>query len=39
VDSPLALTPLQAKIVWHRRYNQDEGKRSLRAGIVELFAD
>ena len=39
VDSPLALTPLQTNVFWHRRYNQDEGNRWLRALIVELFAE
>jgi DNA-binding transcriptional LysR family regulator len=39
VVSPLPLAPLQTKVFWHRRYNQDEGNRWLRARIVEMFAE
>ncbi|QOL48157.1 LysR family transcriptional regulator [Massilia litorea] len=39
VASPLALAPLQTNVFWHRRYNQDEGNRWLRALVVELFAE
>jgi DNA-binding transcriptional LysR family regulator len=39
VPSPLALAPLQTNVFWHRRYNQDEGSRWLRALIVEMFSE
>ena len=36
-ESPLALPALQTNMFWHRRYNQDEGNRWLRALVAELF--
>jgi DNA-binding transcriptional LysR family regulator len=39
VASPLDLAPLQTNVFWHRRYNQDEGNRWLRALVVELFVE
>jgi DNA-binding transcriptional LysR family regulator len=37
--SPLGLPALQTNMFWHRRYNQDEGSRWLRALVAELFAE
>jgi DNA-binding transcriptional LysR family regulator len=37
--SPLGLPSLQTNMFWHRRYNQDEGSRWLRALVAELFAE
>jgi DNA-binding transcriptional LysR family regulator len=37
--SPLRLPALQTNMFWHRRYNQDEGNRWLRALVAELFAE
>jgi DNA-binding transcriptional LysR family regulator len=39
VDSPLRLPALQTNMFWHRRYNQDEGNRWLRALVADQFAE
>jgi DNA-binding transcriptional LysR family regulator len=39
VKSPLKLPALQTNMFWHRRYNQDEGNRWLRALVAEHFAE
>ena len=36
--SPLPLPDLQTNMFWHRRYNQDEGNRWLRALVAEMFS-
>lgn len=37
--SPLGLPALQTNMFWHRRYNQDEAGRWLRALVTGLFAE
>ncbi len=39
VKSPLKLPALQTNMFWHRRYNQDEGNRWLRALVADQFAE
>ncbi|TWI69847.1 DNA-binding transcriptional LysR family regulator [Pseudoduganella lurida] len=39
VKSPLRLAPLQTNMFWHRRYNQDDGNRWLRALVAEAFGE
>jgi DNA-binding transcriptional LysR family regulator len=39
VKSPLRLPALQTKMFWHRRYNQDDGNRWLRALVADAFGE